>query len=229
MRAQTLSTYNSRMPNGSRSGRHGRREIAAQAARLIAEGGLTDYGAAKRKAARQLGFREVDALPDNAEVEAAVRSYQELYQADEQRGRIESMRAAALELMQELAGFSPMISGGVWTGVATRGSRIDLDLFCDGEKPVEMFLLNRGLPYQTSLRRHFDPRTDRQVTCFTAQISGFEVCLSVFMPNDLRSACRMDSTGRAQRGSADDLRERMKMRSEGKDSALEKMLAQLAR
>ncbi|MFN0161004.1 MAG: hypothetical protein ACKVQQ_07220 [Burkholderiales bacterium] len=168
-------------------------------------------------------------MPDNAEVEAAVRSYQSLYQADEQRGRIESMRTSALEIMLELAMFGPMVSGGTWTGVATRGSCIDLDLFCDGEKPVEMFLLNRGLQYRTSLRKHFDPRIDRQVTCLTTQISGFEVCLSVFSPNDLRLAGRTDSAGRAQRGDAADLRLLMQARPEPQDTDLEKMLVNVAR
>ncbi|MBL8377325.1 MAG: UDP-N-acetylmuramate--alanine ligase [Burkholderiales bacterium] len=217
------------MSNGSRTGRNGRREIAAQAARLIAEGGLTDYGAAKRKAARQLGFRDSDALPDNAEVEAAVRSYQSVFQADEQRDRMEDMRATALEVMQDLALFNPLVSGGTWTGVATRGSRIDLDLFSDGEKPVEMVLLNRGLPYRTSLRKHFDPRMERQVTCFTTQVNGFEICLSVYAPNDLHLAGRTGTTGRAQRGNAADLRELMQPRPSSQDVELEKMLAKLAR
>jgi hypothetical protein len=62
-----------------------RREIAALAARLIAEDGINDYGLAKRKAARQLGAINADELPNNAEIEAEVRTYQAVFQDDEQR------------------------------------------------------------------------------------------------------------------------------------------------
>ena len=47
-----------------------RREIAALAARMMAEDGVQDYGFAKRKAARQMGATDADSLPTNAEIEA---------------------------------------------------------------------------------------------------------------------------------------------------------------
>ena len=47
-----------------------RSAVAQAAARLIAEG-LTDYHAAKKKAARQLGISEKNGLPDNHEIEKA--------------------------------------------------------------------------------------------------------------------------------------------------------------
>ena len=76
-----------------------RRAIAARAARLMAEDALGDFGTAKRKAARQLGFADNQALPSNDEVEAELRSYQLLFQNDEQRERLGELRAVALELM----------------------------------------------------------------------------------------------------------------------------------
>ena len=60
-----------------------RARIASAAARLMAEDGIADFTLAKRKAARQLGLTDNAPLPDNAEVEAALRDYQELYQGDE--------------------------------------------------------------------------------------------------------------------------------------------------
>ena len=62
-----------------------RRRIAHAAARILAENGALDYGSAKRKAARQLGVPESGSLPDNQQVEDALRSYQSLFQADETR------------------------------------------------------------------------------------------------------------------------------------------------
>ena len=57
----------------SRSGNL-RREVAAAAARMMAEDGISDFGFAKRKAARQLGASDADALPTNAEIEAELRA-----------------------------------------------------------------------------------------------------------------------------------------------------------
>jgi hypothetical protein len=59
-------------------------EIAAAAARLVVEEGL-EYGAAKRRAARDLsaGRRSVS-LPGNDEVEDEVRAYIDLFRADSQ-------------------------------------------------------------------------------------------------------------------------------------------------
>jgi len=56
----------------------------AAAARIIAEDGLDDYAAAKRRAARQLGAEATQALPNNEEVEDALRAHLALYEADEQ-------------------------------------------------------------------------------------------------------------------------------------------------
>ena len=58
-------------------------EITATAARLVVEEGL-DYGAAKRRAAKQLGAGARGGLPDNAELESAVEEYIAIFCADTQ-------------------------------------------------------------------------------------------------------------------------------------------------
>ena len=67
---------------------HMRMRIAAAAARIMAEDGVEDFALAKRKAARQLGAEDTQALPKNEEIEFELRAYQSLYQGDEQRERI---------------------------------------------------------------------------------------------------------------------------------------------
>ena len=49
-------------------------EIAAVAARMVVEEGL-DFGAAKRRAVKQMGLSGRTALPANAEVERAAMAY----------------------------------------------------------------------------------------------------------------------------------------------------------
>src|SRR6185295_10768996 len=97
-----------------------RARIAAAAARLMAEDGMDDYALAKRKAARQLGAESTHALPDNEEIEAALRTYQALYQGDEQRQRIHMLRDHALRAMQALEAFRPYLYGPVLAGTAGR-------------------------------------------------------------------------------------------------------------
>lgn len=127
-----------------------RRSIASAAARLMAEDGIGDYGAAKRKAAKSLGSGEGEALPSNEEVEAELRAYQSLYQEDEQRERLHDMREAALRIMDALAAFRPCLTGAVLDGTAGRFSEIELDLFADSAKDVEIFLLSRDISYEIS-------------------------------------------------------------------------------
>jgi len=127
-----------------------RRSIASAAARLMAEDGIGDYGAAKRKAARSLGAGVGDALPSNEEVEAELRAYQSLYQEEEQPERLRAMRETALRLMEALADFRPCLTGAVLDGTAGRFSEIELDLFADSAKDVEIFLLSHNIPYAIS-------------------------------------------------------------------------------
>ena len=124
-----------------------RRAIAESAARLIAEG-LTDYGAAKRKAAQQLGLVEVSALPDNVEIEAALREHHALFASQSQPRALAALRAAALGAMQWLELFSPWISGPVLSGSANEYSAIELELIGVDAKSFEMFLLNDDVVFE---------------------------------------------------------------------------------
>ncbi|MDO9635687.1 MAG: hypothetical protein Q7I95_01895, partial [Thiobacillus sp.] len=101
-----------------------RRRIAHAAARILAEDGSLDYGSAKRKAARQLGAPDSGNLPDNQQIEEALRSYQALYQADETRTQLALLRQVAIEYMEQLADFDPHLTGSVLNGTAGRHTGI---------------------------------------------------------------------------------------------------------
>lgn len=130
-----------------------RRSIASLAARIMAEDGIDDYGAAKRKAARQLHLPDTESLPTNTEVETELRAYQALYQRDEQQARIAALRQVAVRTMRILKDFSPYLTGHVLDGTAGRYATVDLILYTDAVKDVELFLLGRGIAY-----RHVEPR-----------------------------------------------------------------------
>ena len=74
-----------------------RRALAQEAARIMAEHGIDDYGFAKRKAAERLGVGEHAVLPKNSEVEAALIEYQRLFAPDSHAHSLEHQRRAAVD------------------------------------------------------------------------------------------------------------------------------------
>lgn len=134
-----------------------RAEIAAAAARLVAQDGA-DYNTAKRKAARQiLGDTQPppNLLPDHAQIEAEVRIYQSLFHADTQPARLFRLRTLAVDIMEGLAAFNPFLTGAVLNGTAGPHDDIHLQLFADSAKEVEIFLLNRNVQIDISESPHF--------------------------------------------------------------------------
>ena len=124
-------------------------ELAAAAARLIAEEGC-DYSQAKRRALQVvLGVEGAarGALPDNAEIEHELRRHLSVFAADTHPALLRGLRRAALGVMSQLAEFSPHLVGAVLNGTATEHSDIEVHLFTDSAKDVEVFLMNAGIDF----------------------------------------------------------------------------------
>lgn len=155
-----------------------RASIASAAARLMAEDGITDYHHAKKKAARQLGLPDNSAFPDNAEVEAELRAYRSLYQGEEHEELIAALRHTALELLDLLAAFNPYLTGSVLDGTAGEHSRIDILLFADSAKEVEIFLLNRAIDVS-----HVESRNERVEAVLRMETDTAEADLVILPPN----------------------------------------------
>lgn len=134
-----------------------RTQIAQAAARLIAEHGLNDWLAAKRKACRQLGLPEHEALPGNEEVAQALRDYNSLFQGPAQEASLRAQRRDALTWMERLAEWKPLLTGAVAAGWATTHSEVRLELEAADAKAVELSLINAGVPYVTVAASGRDP------------------------------------------------------------------------
>lgn len=122
-------------------------EIAALAAQMIAEFD-EDYASAKRKAAKQILGTDrppFESLPSNEVIEAAVREYQALYQADTQPARLLALRQVALAVMQHLPQLELYLVGAVANGTANEHSDIYFQCYADSSKDVHIDLLNSGL------------------------------------------------------------------------------------
>lgn len=184
------------MPRDHGNNRQMRERIAHLAARLMAVDGIDDYALAKRKAARQAGAPDTRNLPNNDEVEHALRAYQQLYQADEQRDRLRHLRQRAREMMELLARFDPYLSGAVLSGSAGKYSDIDLLLFTDSMKDVELFLMARHIAYRSGERRIHIGEELRGVPNFSISTEDADFNITVFAPRDLRSQIRNSPEGR---------------------------------
>ncbi|MEQ1590207.1 MAG: hypothetical protein ABL902_07630 [Gallionella sp.] len=124
-----------------------REQLAHQAAKLMAQDGITDHTYAKRKAARQLGAADTQHLPSNGEIDDALRSFRQLFQSDTHPHILHGLREEALTQMQMLAEFHPYLTGSVLSGTAGEQSDINIMLFSDDEKAVLLFLLKHQIEF----------------------------------------------------------------------------------
>ena len=176
-------------------------EIAAAAARLIVDEGM-DWGPAKQRAARDLGAPRT-ALPNNDEVESAVREHIAIFHAETQPAELRALRELAAEWMARLAEFRPHLAGAVWRGTATRLSNVHLQLYCDDSKAAEIALLDRGVTFDVAETKGPKGRAvDMLVLDAPCPALGERVtlCLSILDFDDLRGALKPDARGLAERG-----------------------------
>ena len=177
-----------------------RERIAATAARIMAEDGIDDFALAKRKAARQLGAPRGDemreALPTNDEIEEELRAYRALYQPEEHSERITELRRIALDAMRALERFSPYLTGPVLKGTAGPYAEIELQLFPESPKEVELFLLERRLAFATHEGKRFSGGRAHAMSVFSLAWQDAPLKLSVFDPRDERLALKTSQAGR---------------------------------
>jgi hypothetical protein len=174
-----------------------REHLAYLAARLMAEDGIQDFGAAKRKAARQAGISDTQNLPGNLEIEAALRAYQALYQSEAQPAALKELREIALTSMEILAQFQPYLIGSVLTGTANEHSDVNLQLFADSCKEVEMFLLGRNMTYEVSSKRAWLGDRQMEIPVLTFEVDGVAVALAVYDRDHERVLQKHRSDGRS--------------------------------
>lgn len=183
-------------------GRHGKRQnairlsIAAAAARIMAEDGIDDFALAKRKAARQLGVEEGQWLPANHEIEAELETYRAIYQAEEHPERIRALREIALDAMRALERFNPYLTGAVLRGIAGRYAEIDLQVFPESTKDVELYLLDRGIPYAAAPAKRYAGDRATAVSVLSFEWGGVPLKLTVLDPRDERLALKTSVAGR---------------------------------
>jgi hypothetical protein len=167
-----------------------RRQIAYIAARMMAEDGIADYGTAKNKAARQAGLADSASLPDNHEIEEALREYQGLYQKDEQPAHLRRLREVAVKVMREFDDFRPALVGSVLSGTAGQFSDVNLQLFTDDAKALTMFLLNKRYRFEEGSRKVSRAGRMDDVPQISLEVDDVTVTMTVLDRDDERSRSR---------------------------------------
>jgi len=172
-----------------------REQLAHNAARLMAEDGITDYAFAKRKAAKQMGATDTHHLPSNQEVDDALHSYRALYQHDSHPTILRQLRNEALAAMRLLEPFQPYLTGSVLSGTAGERSDINLMLFSDDAKAVLLFLLKHNLEFEDGEWRVRVGGHEETVPSYTlTSESGTQIHIIVLPENARHSGSRHPET-----------------------------------
>jgi hypothetical protein len=182
-----------------------RASIAHSAARLIAEG-LTDYQAAKKKAARHHGVTDRHALPDNHEIELALRAHFALFSAHSQPLVLSALRKTAIRLMLRLEQFSPWLVGAVLNGTANEFSEIELELIGVEPKEFEIYLLNAGVDFELcdSLRATVASSTQKsQPMKYRVEFDAAPVTIALYDQQATRLAASLNGIKRDRAPRAD--------------------------
>ena len=189
-----------------------RHAVATEAARLLYRREYKEYYQAKREAARRQGTK---VLPTNQEIHRQILLIAEATEGEERTARLQSMREAAMDVMEHLADFRPRLIGSVWTGHIRAGSDIDLHLYSDDLSQVEYKLQVANLPYQVY---HVQSKRGQKVMTFThikhRHRRGFEVEMTVYPEEEynLHPTCSITG-GPMARASVAQLRELLKKES----------------
>ncbi|MEP6940130.1 MAG: hypothetical protein ABI846_10220 [Rudaea sp.] len=187
------------MRDGGGSSAQLRARIAAEAARVISESGIRDYAFARRKAAARFDAREPAAMPDNEEIEAALRAHQRLFHADEQPRTLRRLRRTALAAMRFFAAFEPRLVGAVLEGTADGHSAVSLHLFCDDADAPVRFLDERNLRYEMRERRMRHGTQEAGFTTLRFVAEDATIDATLFPVDALRQAPTDPRNGRAMR------------------------------
>lgn len=172
-----------------------RQLIAAEAVRLLSEGGLSSVDAARRKAAQRYGCVDQRQWPEAHEIASAWAERQRLFGAG--ANHLDRLRRVALDVMAQFRDLEPELADEVAVGIAEAHSLVTVRLFADTPEQVVFRLLDRRIPWQEGERRLLFGGGRREARpSFRVRVGGTEVELVVLRPADRADPPRDPATGR---------------------------------
>jgi hypothetical protein len=179
---------------------HLRAAIAQEAARIMSEAGIQDFGFAKRKAAERYGVTEDGVLPRNVEIEAALAAHQRLFGQGQHELTLSRQRRVALAAMDLLGDFQPRLVGPVLTGTATEHSDVQLHVFAEPPENVYFRLMDRHVDHEVGEKK-VKFQSDRQLSLPSVRFAlDADAIEAVIFPKDgIRQAPVSPVDGRPMR------------------------------
>ncbi len=106
--------------------------VAEEAARLMIEGGESEYLNAKERAIAMLGLSDQSRLPSNRQIRDCIGTLTKSHLgADEINRRVREMREIAEQIMTVIDDCDPFLIGSTLSGQIRECSDIDLHAYCD--------------------------------------------------------------------------------------------------
>lgn len=177
-----------------------RQRLAEEAARIILEEGVRDYGLAKRKAANHLGMTGRRELPANSEIESAVRERNRLFATPATRQEYRDRLRAATAVMERLESLEPRLVGPLLNGILEPQPVIHLHGFAETVEEVIFLLSDMGIPCRSGERHYRGGGTDLRAPFLSFRgPDGLQVELTVFPADGIRQAPPSPVDGRPMR------------------------------
>ena len=132
-----------------------REQVAKEAARLLYNRTVNEYKDAKELASSSLGIR---VLPSNYEVAVELDRLVEEIEGSVRLNMLIEMRNIALEVMEKLKKYDPVLIGSVWRGTPRKGSDIDIVVYHESPNEVKEILNDYKVDFLERLMKHGKPK-----------------------------------------------------------------------
>ena len=139
--------------------------IAQRAAQLICNHQQSDLKQASQQATIELGLSKKETQPSSDQIEAAIADYRQLFSPDYDIDLL-ALRQKSLALLSFFQVFQPYLMGSVLKGSANKHSDINLLVYSDDPKAIEIFLLNQQIDYNCRIRKTQFRQTDAPAIAF---------------------------------------------------------------
>jgi hypothetical protein len=125
-----------------------RQWLAYEAARIMAEDGVSEFERARRKAAQRAGIGDRRRWPSNEEIQQALIAQRRLFDGERQARDLRTLRQQALIAMRRFADFRPRLVGPALYGSGDMAQGVRLLVFADSPEEVILALMDQGIPWR---------------------------------------------------------------------------------
>ena len=163
--------------------------IAQEAAKIIDEKGIQQFGQAKFKAAENLNAMDNGCLPSNSDIEKKLIEYYQLFQTDVHLDHILSLRKIALDIMHIFDNYQIYLVGPVANGTANVSSAINFHIASEDESEIIQTLTKNDLthkPYDRKIK--FNEKTIKLVNGIKTIYKNTDIELTIFNHKEIRHA-----------------------------------------